>query len=81
MELGAGPSAVEALKGRGVPGEVSQARVTCRCLMGLGENSEKSKVGRVSIPGGGEGVLEESNGREGKGQSNQRERGVEKIRD
>jgi hypothetical protein len=26
------------LKGHGVPGEVGRARVTCRCVMGLGES-------------------------------------------
>ena len=26
------------LKGRGVPGEVGRARVTCRCVTGLGES-------------------------------------------
>jgi hypothetical protein len=41
------------LKGRGVPGEVGRARVTCRCVTGLGE----AIVGRVTLPAEGGEVL------------------------
>ncbi len=50
------------LMGRGVPGEVGRARVTRRCVTGLGESQRHGgqTPGRVSIPGGSEGGFEES---------------------
>jgi hypothetical protein len=40
------------LKGRGVPGEVGRARVTCRCVTGLGE-SQRGREENLPAEGGG----------------------------
>ncbi len=66
------------LKGCGVPGEVGRARVTCRCVTGLGE-SQMGRLG-VSIPDEGGGVIAKRESVAGKGRSDQRQRGVEEIR-
>jgi hypothetical protein len=63
------------LKGRGVPGEVGRARVTCRCVTGLGE----SQRGREeNLPAEGGEVLVENREWRGKGEVTKGSEGLKK---
>jgi hypothetical protein len=62
------------LKGRGVPGEVGRAQVTCRCVTGLGEN----QCGRGNLPAESGGVLAKKYKWRGKGEATKGSEGLKK---